>query len=56
LLSTGDTQPLSLLQLEYLRTGQLGPAAVSGTLIVLFSLLAAAIVRVMSSRFGVQAR
>jgi iron(III) transport system permease protein len=56
LLSTGDTEPLALMQLEYLRTGQLGPAAVSGTLIVLFSLIAAAVVRVMTSRFGIQAR
>jgi iron(III) transport system permease protein len=56
LLSTGDTEPLSLLQLEYLRTGQLGPAAVAGTLIVLLSLAAAAVVRVMTARFGIQAR
>ncbi len=56
LLSTGNTEPLSLLQLEYLRTGQLGPAAVSGTLIVVLSVAAASVVRVMTKRFGVQAR
>ncbi len=56
LLSTGSTEPISLLQLEYLRSGQLGPAAVAGTVIVLLSLVAASIVRVMTVRFGIQAR
>jgi iron(III) transport system permease protein len=41
LLSTGRTRPLSLLQLEYLYGSELGPAAVTGTVIVLLSLAAA---------------
>jgi iron(III) transport system permease protein len=56
LLSTGDNEPVSLLQLEYLRAGLLGPAAVSGTVIVMLSLAAAAVVRIMTQRFGIQAR
>ena len=39
-----------------LSSGILGPAAVIGTVIVLMSLLAAAIVRIVSVQFGVQAR
>lgn len=56
LLSTGETRVLSILQLEFLAEGILGPAAVIGTVIVLISLLAAAVVRIVSVRFGVQAR
>ena len=56
LLSTGDTRVLSVLQLEFLTEGSLGPAAVIGAVIVTMSLLAAAVVRVISTRFGVQAR
>lgn len=56
LLSTGANSTLSVLQLEYLTTGRLGPASVIGTIIVLTSLIAAAIVRIIASRFGVQAR
>jgi iron(III) transport system permease protein len=56
LLTTGDTRVLSLLQIEYLVEGILGPAAVIGTVIVLMSLLAALIVRVVSSHFGIAAR
>lgn len=56
LLSTGETRVLSILQLEFLTEGMLGPAAVIGAVIVLISLIAAIIVRVISVRFGVQAR
>jgi len=54
LLSTGDTRVLSILQLEFLTEGILGPASVIGTVIVLISLVAAALVRIVSLRFGVQ--
>lgn len=56
LLSTGETRVLSILQLEFLTEGMLGPAAVIGAVIVLISLIAAVIVRVISVRFGVQTR
>jgi iron(III) transport system permease protein len=56
LLSTGATSTLSILQLEFLSTGRLGPAAVVGTIIVLTSLIAAIIVRLVAGRFGVLAR
>jgi iron(III) transport system permease protein len=56
LLSTGETRVLSLLQIEYLVEGILGPAAVVGTVIVLMSLTAALVVRIVSSRFGIAAR
>jgi iron(III) transport system permease protein len=56
MLSTGDTRVLSILQLEYLSEGELGPAAVAGVVIVLMSLLAAAVIRIISVRFGVAAR
>lgn len=56
LLSTGATATLSVLQLEYLSAGMLGPASVGGTVIVALSLIAAVIVRVMTARFGIQAR
>ncbi len=56
LLSSGAREPLSILQLEYLSAGLLGPAAVAGTVIVAMSLVAAAIVRLMTARFGIRAR
>lgn len=56
LLSTGDTRVLTILQLEFLTEGVLGPASVIGVVIVLISLTAAALVRVISARFGIQAR
>ena len=55
-LSSGDNRVLSVLQVELLSSGVLGPAAVVGTVIVLMSLCAALIVRVISARFGIQAR
>jgi len=56
LLSTGETRVLSILQLEFLTEGMIGPAAVIGAVIVAISLIAAIIVRVISVRFGVQTR
>jgi len=55
LLSTGETRVLAILQLDFLTDGRLGPASVVGAIIVLISLIAAAIVRVISVRFGVRA-
>jgi iron(III) transport system permease protein len=55
LLSTGETRPLAVLQLDFLADGRLGPAAVIGVIIVLISLVAAALVRIISVRFGVRA-
>jgi iron(III) transport system permease protein len=55
LLSTGETRPLAVLQLDFLADGRLGPAAVIGVIIVLISLTAAALVRIISVRFGVHA-
>ncbi len=56
LLSSGNTTPLSLLQLEYLSAGMLGPASVCGTLIVLMSVVAAAVVRIVTLRSGIRLR
>ena len=56
LLSTGATTTLSVLQLEFLSTGRMGPASVVGTIIVLMSVIAAMVVRVLATRFGIQAR
>ncbi len=56
LLSTGDTRVLTILQLEFLTEGVLGPASVIGVVIVMISLTAASLVRFISGRFGVQAR
>lgn len=56
LLSTGATTTLSVLQLEFLSTGRMGPASVVGTIIVLMSVIAAMAVRVLATRFGIQAR
>ena len=54
LLSTGETRVLAVLQLDFLTDGRLGPAAVIGVIIVLISLIAAAIVRIVSTRFGLK--
>jgi iron(III) transport system permease protein len=55
LLSTGDTRPLAVLQLDFLSDGRLGPAAVIGVIIVLICLCAAGAVRLLSAQFGVRA-
>jgi iron(III) transport system permease protein len=54
LLSTGETRVLAVLQLDFLTDGRLGPAAVIGVIIVLISLFAALLVRIISTRFGVK--
>jgi iron(III) transport system permease protein len=54
LVSTGETRVLAVLQLDFLTDGRLGPAAVIGTIIVLISLIAALVIRVISVRFGVR--
>ena len=54
LLSTGETRVLAVLQLDFLTDGRLGPAAVIGMIIVLISLFAALLIRVISVRFGVK--
>jgi len=54
LLSTGETRVLAVLQLDFLTDGRLGPAAVIGCIIVLISLLAALLIRIISVRFGVK--
>jgi iron(III) transport system permease protein len=56
LLSSGNNRVLSVLQVEFLSSGNLGPAAVVGTVIVLISLVAAILVRLISTRFGVRTR
>jgi iron(III) transport system permease protein len=52
LLSTGSTMPLSLLQMQYLYDSELGPAAVSGTVIILLSLGAAVLARLATARLS----
>lgn len=56
LLSSGNNRVLSVLQMEFLSNGNLGPAAVVGTVIVFISLAAALAVRLVSMRFGVHTR
>ena len=56
LLSSGDNRVLSVLQVEFLSNGSMGPAAVVGTVIMLISVGAALLVRMISYRFGVQTR
>ena len=56
LLSSGNSKVLSVLQVEFLTVGSLGPAAVVGTIIMLISVMAALLVRLISLRFGVRVR
>lgn len=51
LLSTSDTQPLSMLQLGYLDAGQFESATIVGTLIVLVAVLASVFARVIAGRY-----
>ena len=53
LLSSGSNRLLSILQIEFLSNGNLGPAAVIGTVIVSVSLVAAVLLR-MLMHFGVR--
>jgi iron(III) transport system permease protein len=50
LLSTGSSTPLSVLQLEFLYGGSVGPAAVVGSMIVLIGLAAAALCLFIATR------
>ena len=52
LLSTGDTQPLSIQQLVLLDTGQFEAASVVGLLIMGLTITAALLARAISSRLG----
>jgi iron(III) transport system permease protein len=52
LLGTGPTQPLSILQLAYLDSGQFESATIVGLLIMVISITAAILARVVSARFG----
>ena len=56
LLSSGSNRVLAVLQVEYLSEGNFGPAAVIGTMIVLMSLVAAVIVRLVSLRYEIASR
>jgi iron(III) transport system permease protein len=56
LLSSGDSKVLSILQVEFLSNGSLGPAAVVGTVIMLISIAAALVVRLISMRFALRTR
>jgi iron(III) transport system permease protein len=56
LLSSGANRMLSVLQVELLTHGSMGPAAVVGTVIVLISLFAGVAVRLISLRFGFRSR
>lgn len=50
LLSTGNSTPLSVLQLEFLYGGAVGPAAVVGSMIVLVGLVAAGLCLFVATR------
>jgi iron(III) transport system permease protein len=56
LLSSGDSKVLSILQVEFLSNGSLGPAAVVGTMIMMISIAAALAVRLISRRFALRTR
>ena len=55
LLSTGPTQPLSILQLQYLANGQFETAAVVGVVVLLLTTGVALLARVLGLRLGLQA-
>lgn len=52
LLSTGDTQPLSLLQLAFLESGKFEAATIVGLLVLAITMIAAILARAVSSRYG----
>jgi iron(III) transport system permease protein len=54
LLSTGPTQPLSILQLQYLANGQFETAAVVGVIVLLLTTGVAVLARVLGLRLGLQ--
>jgi iron(III) transport system permease protein len=54
LLGTGDTQPLSLLQLAFLDSGKFESATIVGLLVLVITMLAAMLARFVSSRYGLE--
>jgi ABC-type Fe3+ transport system permease subunit len=55
MLVTGETRPLSMLQVDNMVDGSFEAAAVVGTLIVVMTLTVAAIARTITSRMGFSA-
>lgn len=53
LLGTGETQPLSILQLVFLDSGKFEPAAIVGLMIMAITIVAALMARWSISRYGV---
>jgi len=56
LLGTADTQPLSILQLAFLDSGRFEGATIIGLLILVITIAAALLARVISMRYGVGGR
>jgi ABC-type Fe3+ transport system permease subunit len=54
LLGTGPNQPLSILQLVFIDSGKFESATIVGLLIMLITILAAALARWSSSRYGLR--
>ena len=54
LLGTGETQPLSLLQLAFLDSGRFESATIVGLLVLLITMLAAILARAVSMRYGIE--
>jgi iron(III) transport system permease protein len=54
LLSSGPNQPLSLLQLSFLEAGQFEAATIVGLLVLVITMAAAVLTRLISARFGVE--
>ena len=52
LLGTGETQPLSLLQLAFLDSGKFESATIVGLMVLVVTMLAAILARGVSMRFG----
>jgi ABC-type Fe3+ transport system permease subunit len=55
MLVTGETRPLSMLQVDNMVDGSFEAAAVVGTLIVVMTLAVAGIARTITSRMGFSA-
>ena len=54
LLGTGETQPLSLLQLAFLDSGRFEAATIVGLLVLLVTMIAAILARAVSMRYGLE--
>ena len=52
MLGTGPNQPLSILQLVYLDSGRYEPATIVGLLILVITILASLLAKVVSDRYG----